>query len=69
MAFMLMERNAGQSTIDYPLAGSRGIVDALVRGLVRHGGRLRLRTHVDEIIVEGMPTLLSAEVELLGPYV
>eukprot|EP00884_Botryococcus_braunii_P008504 jgi/Botrbrau1/17655/Bobra.0166s0083.1 len=38
MAFMFMERNSGTSTIDYPLGGSRAIVDALVRGLQRYGG-------------------------------
>lgn len=32
MAFMFHERHGGRSTIDYPLGGSRAIVDALVRG-------------------------------------
>jgi phytoene dehydrogenase-like protein len=32
MAYMFLERNSGHSTIDYPLGGSRAIVDALVRG-------------------------------------
>jgi phytoene dehydrogenase-like protein len=27
-------------------------VDALVRGLKKHGGRLALNTHVDSIVVE-----------------
>lgn len=53
MAFMFMERNSGTSTIDYPLGGSRAIVDALVRGLQRYGGRLLLRSHVDHILMEG----------------
>lgn len=53
MAFMLMERNRQGSTIDYPLQGSRGIVDALVRGLEKNGGRLLLRKRVDDILLEG----------------
>ena len=53
MAFMLMERNSGNSTIDYPIEGSKGIVDALVRGIERHGGRVLLRARVQEVLVEG----------------
>ena len=53
MAFMLMERNSGNSTIDYPLEGSQGIVDALVRGIKKNGGRVLLRARVEDILVEG----------------
>lgn len=53
MAFMMMERNSGNSTIDYPIGGSKAIVDALVRGIQRYGGRVLLRTAVDEVIIEG----------------
>lgn len=50
MAFMFGERS--HSVIDYPVGGSGAIVDALVRGLERWGGQLRLRSHVDRILVE-----------------
>lgn len=50
MAFMFGER--AKSVIDYPIGGSGAIVDALVRGLKRWGGELRLGTHVDKILVE-----------------
>ena len=50
VAFMLGERN--RSPIDYPVGGSGAIADALVRGLKRWGGKLRLGTHVDRILVE-----------------
>lgn len=50
MAFMFGER--AKSVIDYPVGGSGAIVDALVRGLKRWGGELRLGTHVDKILVE-----------------
>ncbi len=32
MAYMFLERHNGLSSIDYPLGGSKGIVDALARG-------------------------------------
>ena len=50
VAFMLGERTT--SIIDYPIGGSGAIVEALVRGLKRWGGKLRLNAHVDKIIVE-----------------
>ncbi|QZZ21590.1 FAD-dependent oxidoreductase [Leptothermofonsia sichuanensis E412] len=50
VAFMLGERT--YSVVDYPLGGSGAIVDALVRGLQRWGGQLRLNAHVEEILVE-----------------
>lgn len=50
MAFMFGER--GQWPIDYPLGGSQAIVDALVRGLAKRGGQLRLNAHVEKILVQ-----------------
>lgn len=50
MAFMFGERTA--SVIDYPMGGSGAIVEALVRGLERWGGQIRLGTHVNKIWVE-----------------
>lgn len=50
VAFMLGERS--NTAIEYPLGGSGAIVDALVRGLKRWGGELRLGCHVEQIIVE-----------------
>ena len=60
MAFMFMERNRAGSTIDYPLGGSGRIVDALVRGLNRHGGRLLLRARVGDVLLEGGDAFLPA---------
>ena len=48
MAFMFGER--AQSVIDYPIGGSGTLVDALVNGLKRWGGQLRLGTHVDKVL-------------------
>lgn len=49
MAFMFGERD--QSVVDYPKGGSGALVAALVRGLEAWGGQLRLRTHVEQILV------------------
>ncbi len=49
VAFMFGERS--RSVIDYPLGGSGAIVNALVRGLERWGGSLRLGAHVEQILV------------------
>ena len=48
MAFMFGER--AHSVIDYPIGGSGALVEALVRGLKRWGGELRLGAHVEKII-------------------
>ena len=53
MAMMLSERNAGHSTIDYPLGGAGSIAGALMEAILRLGGRVLLGAHVDEIIVDG----------------
>lgn len=50
VAFMLGERS--RSVIDYPVGGSGAIVQALVRGLERWGGQLKLKAHVEQILVE-----------------
>lgn len=50
VAFMYGERS--NSVIDYPIGGSGAIVDALVRGLERWGGKLRLNAHVEQILLE-----------------
>lgn len=39
-------------TLEYPLQGSGAIVDALVRGLQKFGGRISLKSHVENIVVE-----------------
>lgn len=39
-------------TLEYPLQGSGAIVDALVRGVQKFGGRISLRSHVEAIVVE-----------------
>ena len=50
VAFMLGERS--RAGVEYPVGGSGAIVDALVRGLKRWGGQLRLGAHVEQILLE-----------------
>jgi len=52
MAYMFAERNKAGSTIDYPMGGGKSIIDALVRGLEKNGGKLRLQAHVEKVLVE-----------------
>jgi prolycopene isomerase len=49
-AIVLGDRHYGG--IHYPRGGSQEIAEALVRGLRRHGGEIRFKTSVDEIVVE-----------------
>ena len=52
VAFMFAEWYRHGVQLDYPLGGSGALVNALVRGLEKYGGRLRLGTHVDRVVVE-----------------
>lgn len=73
MAFMFAEWYKPGMQLDYPLGGSGALVQALVQGLERHGGHLRLRAHVDQITVaQGRATgvrLQSGEVLEAGKAV
>lgn len=52
VAFMFADWYRPNVVLDYPVGGSGALVDALVRGLQRHGGRLILGTHVEQVLVE-----------------
>ena len=53
MAFMFADWYRPDVVLDYPLGGSGAIADALVRGLERHGGRIMLGAHVEQVLVQG----------------
>ncbi|WP_239112618.1 NAD(P)/FAD-dependent oxidoreductase [Halomicronema sp. CCY15110] len=53
MAFMFADWYRPGVALDYPVGGSAALVNALVRGLEKHGGTLRLGAHVEEILVTG----------------
>ncbi|KAJ8618665.1 hypothetical protein MRB53_014851 [Persea americana] len=52
MIYMFAEWYKPGCSLEYPLHGSGAVVDALVRGLQKHGGRLSLGAHVERIVVE-----------------
>ena len=41
------------STLEFPTGGSGAIIDALIRGVEKFGGEIKLGSHVEEILVEG----------------
>ncbi|MEM9119361.1 MAG: NAD(P)/FAD-dependent oxidoreductase [Cyanobacteria bacterium P01_F01_bin.56] len=50
VAFVFGERET--APVDYPVGGSEALVNALVRGLQKWDGKLRLGTHVEQILVK-----------------
>ncbi|WP_445632300.1 Carotene isomerase [Nostoc sp. DSM 114161] len=52
VAFMFADWYKPGAVLDYPIGGSGALVDALVQGLQRHGGKLMLSAHVEEVLVE-----------------
>ncbi|GJV60186.1 prolycopene isomerase, chloroplastic [Tanacetum coccineum] len=52
MIYMFAEWYKPGCSLEYPLGGSGALVDALVRGLQKFGGRIALRSHVENIVVE-----------------
>jgi len=53
MAFMFADWYRPNVQLDYPLGGSDALVQALVRGLEKYGGTLRLGATVKEILLSG----------------
>ena len=53
MAMMMGEFYDDDAIMDCPVGGSKGIVDALVRGIEKHGGAVFCNTPVEEIVIEG----------------
>ena len=53
MVYMLYDLHRDGARMDYPIGGSGAVVDALVRGLTKHGGELRLNSPVAKLLVDG----------------
>ena len=51
MALMMGEFYEPGAVMDCPVSGAKAIVDALVRGIEKHGGNVFCNSHVDEIEV------------------
>lgn len=52
VAFMFADWYRPDVALEYPLGGSGALVNALVRGLQKHGGTLKLKAHVSEILLQ-----------------
>lgn len=52
MAFMFADWYRPDVVLDYPQGGGGALIGALVRGLKRHGGQLRLNAPVQQILVK-----------------
>ncbi len=52
VSFMFADWYKPGVVLDYPVGGSGGLVDALVRGMEKFGGNLMLNAHIEQIIVE-----------------
>ncbi|MBH8554226.1 NAD(P)/FAD-dependent oxidoreductase [Nostocaceae cyanobacterium CENA357] len=53
VAFMFADWYRPGVVLDYPVGGSGALVNVLVQGLEKHGGKLFLGSHVEQILVEG----------------
>ena len=53
VSFTLGDLYTPGATLDYPRGGGGAVIDALIRGLRAHGGELRTRAHVEQILIEG----------------
>lgn len=53
MAYMLSDFYRPSVSLDFPVGGTRSIVEALVRGVTKHDGcEVRLNAHVQSVLVE-----------------
>ncbi|XP_004301557.1 PREDICTED: prolycopene isomerase, chloroplastic isoform X1 [Fragaria vesca subsp. vesca] len=52
MVYMFAEWYKPGCCLEYPLHGSGAVVEALVRGMQKFGGRISLGSHVKEVVVE-----------------
>ncbi|MEO1400921.1 MAG: NAD(P)/FAD-dependent oxidoreductase [Cyanobacteria bacterium J06635_1] len=52
VAFMFADWYRPGVKLDYPKGGSAALVNAIVRGLKKHGGELQLNAHVEEILID-----------------
>ncbi|MER3477448.1 MAG: carotene isomerase [Leptolyngbya sp. ERB_1_2] len=57
VAFMFADWYRPNVQLNYPSGGSGAIVDALVRGLEKRGGKLKLNAHVEKVLVENQKAI------------
>ena len=52
VAYMMMDLHKEGAVLDYPMGGMNSLVQALVQGMEKHGGKLRLNSRVDKLLLE-----------------
>ncbi|ALF56425.1 carotene isomerase [Nostoc piscinale CENA21] len=52
VAFMFADWYRPGVQLDYPVGGSGALVNALVQGLEKHGGELKLGAHIEQVLVK-----------------
>lgn len=57
VAYMFADWYKPGVVLDYPVGRSGALVDALVRGMKRHGGEIILNAHVEQILIENNKAL------------
>jgi phytoene dehydrogenase-like protein len=52
VAYMMIDLHKNGAVLDYPMGGMNSLVQALVTGLEKHGGRLQLNSRVERLLLE-----------------
>lgn len=52
VAFMFNEWYRPNSSLEFPRGGSQAMVNALVRGVKKYGGEVKLKSHVQQVVLE-----------------
>ena len=52
VAYMMSDLHKKGAVLDYPMGGMDSLIQALVSGLTKHGGELRLNAHVEKFWLE-----------------
>jgi phytoene dehydrogenase-like protein len=51
IAYMMIDLHTPNRVLDYPMGGMNSLIQALVTGLKKHGGKLQLNSRVEEMIL------------------
>eukprot|EP00977_Amphora_coffeiformis_P014565 scaffold4097_cov166-Amphora_coffeaeformis.AAC.22 len=52
VAYMTLDLHKPGAVLDYPMGGMGAMIDAMVTGVTKHGGAVRLNSRVEEFILE-----------------
>lgn len=52
VAYMMIDLHKKGAVLDYPMGGMNALIQALVTGLTKHGGQLKLNSRVERMLLE-----------------